>query len=94
VTNETVLARVKEKRQFWHRIKVRINKMIGHILRHDSLTKNVIESDVEGYIRRGRPRMEYMKQIMIDMGKDSYKELKELSYNREAWRTAANQSND
>lgn len=38
--------------------------------------------------------MEYMKQVMIDMGKDSYKGLKELSYNREAWITAANQSND
>jgi hypothetical protein len=35
-----------------------------------------------------------MKQIMIDTGKDSYKELKELGYNREAWRTAANQSNN
>jgi len=29
--------------------------------------------------------------MMIDMGKDSYNELKELSYKREAWRTAANQ---
>jgi len=38
--------------------------------------------------------MEYMKQIMIDIGKDSYKELKELSYNREACRSAENQSND
>lgn len=28
------------------------------------------------------------------MGKDNYKELKELSYNREAWKIAANQSND
>jgi hypothetical protein len=64
--------------------------MIGHILRHDSLTKNVIE----GYIGRGRPIMEYMKQIMIDMGKNSYRELKELSYNRKTWRTAANQSDD
>jgi hypothetical protein len=64
--------------------------MIGYTLRHDSLTRNVIE----GYIGRGRPRMEYMKQIMIDMGKDNYKELKELSYNREAWRIAANRSND
>jgi hypothetical protein len=43
--------------------------MIGHILRHDSLTRNIIEGDVEGYIGRGRLRMEYMKQIMIDMGK-------------------------
>lgn len=38
--------------------------------------------------------MEYMKQIMIDIGNDSFKELKELSYIRKAWRTAANQSND
>jgi len=38
--------------------------------------------------------MEYMKQIMIDIGKDSYKELKKLSYKRKAWRTAANQSNN
>jgi len=36
-----------------------------------------------------------MKQIiMIDSGKDSYEEPKELRYDREAWRTAANQSND
>lgn len=35
-----------------------------------------------------------MKQIMIDMRKDSFKKLKELIYQREAWRTAANQSND
>lgn len=31
---------------------------------------------------------------MIDIGKDSYKELKELSCNRDAWRIVANQSND
>jgi len=29
--------------------------------------------------------MEYMTQIMIDIGKDSYKELKELSNNSEAY---------
>ncbi|KAF0763285.1 craniofacial development protein 2-like [Aphis craccivora] len=49
-----------------------------------------IEGDVEGYIGRGRSRMEHMKQIIMNMGKNSYKELKELSYNREAWRIAAN----
>lgn len=35
-----------------------------------------------------------MKQIMTDMGKDSYEELKELSYKKGAWRTAVNRSND
>lgn len=34
--------------------------MIGNILRNDSLTKNVVKGDVEGYIERGRPSMEYM----------------------------------
>jgi len=38
--------------------------------------------------------MKYMKQIIIDMRKNSYKELKEISNDMDAWRTAANQSND
>lgn len=68
--------------------------MIGHILNNDIMVKNVIKGDVEGYIRRGRPMMEYMKQVMINIGKVrlGYKEIKELSYNREAWRTTAQPS--
>jgi len=38
------------------------------------LMKSVIEGVIEGHIRGGKPRMEYMKQTMIDMGKTSYKE--------------------
>jgi len=57
--------------------------VIEHLLHHDSLTIVAIE--------RERPRMEYTKQIMMDMKKDSYKEL---NYNREAWRTLTNQSHD
>lgn len=34
-----------------------------------------------------------MKQIMIDKEEDSYKRLKELSFKKEARRTAINQSN-
>lgn len=54
----------------------------------------MIEGDVDGHIGSERPRMEYMKQIMIDMGKNSYKELKELSNDAKSWRTVVNQSND
>lgn len=63
--------------------------MIGHLLRHDSLLKSAI-----GHLGRGRPRLEYMKQIMIDMEMYNYKELKELSNNCDIWRSVANQSND
>jgi len=69
ITNEAVLNRIKEKKILWHIIKVRRAKMIGHLLRHESLSKTVIKGDVEGHIGRGKPRMEYMKQIIIDMGK-------------------------
>lgn len=46
----------------------------------------------EVHIGKGRPRMENMKQIMINMEKN--KVLKELSDDKQAWRTAANQPND
>jgi len=66
ITNEAVLNRIKEKRVLGYTIKVRRAKMIEHLLSHDSL-----EGDVEGHIGRGRLRMEYMKQIIIGMGKNS-----------------------
>jgi hypothetical protein len=68
--------------------------MIGHILRHESLLKKIIERDVEGHIARGRPRAECMTQIMQDTNKGNYKDLKELLYDREAWRAATNKSMD
>jgi len=46
--------------------------------------------DIEGYSGREIPRKEYMQEIMINMGQDNYKELKELSHYREAWITATN----
>lgn len=61
ITNEAVLNKIKEKQELWRIIKFRRNKMIGHLPRHDSLMKSVIEDDVEGYIEIGRPWMEYMK---------------------------------
>lgn len=67
--------------------------MIRHLLSHDSLTKSVIEGDVGSQIGRGRLRTEYMKQNTIDVGKNCYKELNELSNDKKAWRTVAIQSN-
>lgn len=58
ITNKAVLNRIKEKREFWHTIKVRRDKIIGHLLRYDSITKSVKNGDNEGQIGRGRPRME------------------------------------
>lgn len=58
ITNKALLDRIKEGREFWYTIKGRKDKIIGHLLRHDSTTKSVIEDDNENHIGRGRPKME------------------------------------
>lgn len=47
-----------------------------------------------GNIGRGKSRTENMKQIIIDIGKKKYRNLKILSHNRDVWRTVAHQSNE
>lgn len=39
ITNEAVLTRIKKKRELWSNIKIKKDKIIRHLLRHDSLTK-------------------------------------------------------
>ncbi|KAF0693084.1 Uncharacterized protein FWK35_00035702, partial [Aphis craccivora] len=84
VSNEEVLERMSRRRNEW----------IGHVLRHGGLLGLIIEGCVEGKNARGRPRMEYMQQIIEDQGCTSYKETKRKASNREEWRIATNQSQD
>lgn len=66
--------------------------MIGQVrLGYDSLLNMIIEGYMDDKTRRGRPRMEYMPQIMKDMRVNSYWKLKELSYDREAQKAVTNQ---
>lgn len=44
------------------------NNMIGNTLCHDSLLKLIIEGYVDGETGRGKPRIEYISQIMEDIG--------------------------
>jgi hypothetical protein len=72
----------------------RRGRFIGHILRHSSLLKTVLEGEISGKNYRGRPRMEYVGQIMKDVKRKSYVGMKRLAENREDWRAATNQSLD
>ena len=54
-TNEFVLGFVEEKRKLLDVIKERNKKWLGHILRGDSLIRDVIEGRLEGSRGRGRP---------------------------------------
>lgn len=54
------------------------------------LTKTI----VEGHIRRGRSRADHKTEIMKDLYRRKYKDLKELNYNKETSRTVTNQFKD
>lgn len=47
--------------------------MIGHILLiYESCLVTIIEGDIEGYIERRKPHMEYMTSTMKDENKETY----------------------
>ena len=97
ITNEEVLNRIGEKRSIWNYLTRRRDRLVGHIHRHpevENMGGIILEGTVEGSRGRGRPRREYIEQIVADVGCTSYREMKVLAQDRVAWRTASNRSND
>jgi hypothetical protein len=65
--------------------------MVGHILRHDGLMKTVPEGRIENKNYRGRPRLEYIEQIIKDVECKTYSEIKRMVEDRTGWRAASYQ---
>ena len=86
ITNEEVLSRIKEKRTLSSSISERRSRWIGHTLRHDNLLSTIIEGTIEGKNRPGRPRREYIQQVIEDHGFSNYTELKRACHNRQDWK--------
>ena len=94
VKNEEVLNLLKEKRSIYARIKRHHDRLIGHTLRHEGLAGTILVGIVEGRNRKGRQRIEYVKQIIDDVGCIGYCEMKRLAQDRNGWRAASNHSQD
>jgi len=60
----------------------RRKKWIGHIMRNNEWITTIIE----GKGGRVRPRTPFMKQIIDDIGKTNYRELKVVVMDRDKWR--------
>jgi len=82
ITNEEVLKRVGEERQIMNLIRSRKRNWMGHILRGESLMKEVVEGRMEGKRTRGRPR----KGMLDDLIGSSFGDMKRRAENREEWR--------
>jgi len=91
ITNEEVYRRAGETKSFLKTLKTRKAKLIGHILRHNSLLSRIIKSAIEGNKSRGRPPLDYISQIVRDMDCRSYCELKRKAEKRQEWKISANQ---
>ena len=80
---------MKEKRILYASIKRCCDRLIDHTFRHEGLARTILEGIVEGHNRKGRQRLEYVKQIINDVSCSGYCEIKRLAQDRNGWRAAS-----
>ena len=79
ITNEEVLERIGV-RTSWKSLRKRRGQMMGHTLRLGELLRDILEGEVGK--KRGGPRLEYYDQIIRDVGCKTFREVKELPWDR------------
>ena len=52
------------------------DRLIGHTFRHEGLAETIVKGTIEGRKRQRRQRLEYVKQIIDDVGWSGYKKTR------------------
>ena len=86
-TNEEILAMVDESRELMNTIDKHQRGWIGHVLRGESMLREVIEGRLEGSTSRRRPRLMLLDRMMKESGDNiRYTDLKAKAMDRVSWR--------
>ena len=89
-TNKEVLKIMQSKPELLNKIKQRKVKYFGHIKRHDTLCKTILEGKVEGTRARGRQRSLWTDNIR-EWTSLSLLQCTRKASNRGEWRVIASQ---
>ena len=84
ITNEVVLRKVKIQKRLMNEIMKRKTSFCGHLMRHDSIQKILLE----GKRARGRQRLTWFDNIREWTGR-SYEECTRTAQDRWSWRSMA-----
>ena len=86
MTNERVMELAGVRRELMAEVRKRQLKVLGHILRHDALEKDVFLGKIEGRRARGRQRMTFGSSLIEDIpGEMTVAGLVRLAQDRERW---------
>ena len=86
MSNEEVLGQAGVKRSLFGTVCQRKMSFFGHIMRHDSMQRNLLEGMVEGKRGRGRPRQQWSDNILQWTGLN-FQQTKRMAENRKRWRS-------
>ena len=85
ITNEEVSSRMGNTPELELLLKTKKLKYYGHVRRHDSLQKHLLEGRLEGIRPRGRPRTTWLDNIRQWTGL-TLQQVLERSLKRDEWR--------
>ena len=80
VSNVEVLQRVGENRSILDTVQHRKLRWVGHILRHESLLRDIIEGRMKGKATRGRKRLQMLSDVINKSYVDLNREVEDRSW--------------
>jgi hypothetical protein len=72
ITNDKVFERAKEERLLLKILNNRRHSLIGHIIRQNEFIVNILVGATSGNKAVGRPRLQYLKQVVKNTGAELY----------------------